>query len=41
MDTDNIASITADGKLELPTKIQPQIKPGDCYKISIREDSII
>ncbi|MGD1703231.1 hypothetical protein [Dapis sp. BLCC M229] len=41
MDTDNIVSITTDGKLELPPKIQRQIKPGDRYKVSIREDSII
>ncbi|MDY7004396.1 MAG: hypothetical protein SWX82_10685 [Cyanobacteriota bacterium] len=41
MDTDNIISITADGKLELPPKIQRQIQPGDRYKVSIREDSII
>ena len=29
MDADNIVSIKADGKLELPPKIQSQIKPGD------------
>ncbi len=40
MDTDNIVSITTDGKLELPAKIQRQIKPGS-YKVSMKEDSII
>ncbi|MEM1167653.1 MAG: hypothetical protein AAGJ08_00800 [Cyanobacteria bacterium P01_H01_bin.35] len=40
MDTDSIISITTDGKLELPPKIQRQIKPGS-YKVSMREDSII
>ncbi|NEP77555.1 MAG: hypothetical protein F6K17_04895 [Okeania sp. SIO3C4] len=40
MDKDNIVSITADGKFELPTKIQRQIKPGDRHKVSITEDSI-
>ena len=41
MDTDSIVSITADGKLELPLNIQRQIKPGDRYKVSMRENSII
>ncbi|MGK7919436.1 MAG: hypothetical protein AB4080_05445 [Trichodesmium sp.] len=41
MDTDNIVSIATDGKLELPPKIQRQIKPGDRYKVSIKENSII
>jgi bifunctional DNA-binding transcriptional regulator/antitoxin component of YhaV-PrlF toxin-antitoxin module len=41
MDTDIIVKVTAEGQLELPPEIQRQIKPGDEYRISVTEDSII
>lgn len=40
MDTD-IVKVTPEGQLELPFEIQTQLRPGDEYKISITEDSIV
>lgn len=36
-----IISVSEDRKLELPQEIQCQLQPGEQYKISISEDSII
>ena len=40
MDTD-IVKVTPEGQLELPSEIQAQLRPGDEYKISMTEDSIV
>ncbi len=41
MDTDIIVKVTAGSQLELPPEIQAKLRPGDEYKVSATEDSIV
>ncbi|MBR8835214.1 MAG: AbrB/MazE/SpoVT family DNA-binding domain-containing protein [Stigonema ocellatum SAG 48.90 = DSM 106950] len=41
MDTDFVVKVTPEGQMELPSEIQAQLHPGDEYKISVTEDSIV
>lgn len=41
MDTEIIVKVTADSQLELPPEIQAKLRPGDKYKASVAEDSIV
>jgi hypothetical protein len=41
MDTDIIVKVTAGSQLELPPEIQAKLRPGDEYKVSVTENSIV
>ncbi len=41
MDTDFVVKVTPLCQIELPSEIQAQLHPGDEYKVSVTEDSIV
>ena len=41
MDTDFVVKVTPLCHIELPSEIQAELCPGDEYKISVTEDSIV
>ncbi|NJP08926.1 MAG: hypothetical protein HC866_05100 [Leptolyngbyaceae cyanobacterium RU_5_1] len=41
MNTEVIIEVTANGQLELPTEVRERLSPGEKYKVSMTEDSIV
>ncbi len=41
MDTRVVVKVTPEGQLELPSEIKAKLRPGDEYKVSVAEDSIV
>jgi hypothetical protein len=41
MQSEILVEITSEGKLELPAEVLSQFHPGDQYKVSIIEDTIV